>query len=373
MLSRLRILIVLAATLFLVFPASALTLTDIAGRTVKLEGPAKKIILGEGRFLAAIGILDRKDPTARIVGMMGEFKRLDPAGFAQYTKAFPRLKDIPLFGLTSETSISVEKAISLGPDVAIFGVSGHGPSIDSKELIENLEAAGIKIVFIDFRDDPLLNTPKSMEILGKVLGREKEAAEYLTFYRQELARVSDVLAKAKVTKPKVFMENHVGLNGSCCRTVANGMMGRFIDFAGGENIAKAIVPGSHGTINLEYLITSEPDVYIGTAIGTPMGIEKTPKRIVLGVGVSRKVAQASLKRALARPGISGLKAVATKRAHAIWHHYYNTPLHVVAVQAFAKWFHPQLFKDLDPRQTLQTLHSRFQPVPLSGHYTISLD
>ncbi|MEY4561097.1 MAG: hypothetical protein RLZZ618_374, partial [Pseudomonadota bacterium] len=41
---------------------------------------------------------------------------------------------------------------------------------------------------------------------------------------------------------------------------------------------------------------------------------------------------------------------------------------VVAVQAMAKWLHPTLFADLDPRQTLQEMHTRFQPIELQGEY-----
>jgi iron complex transport system substrate-binding protein len=59
--------------------------------------------------------------------------------------------------------------------------------------------------------------------------------------------------------------------------------------------------------------------------------------------------------------------------HGIWHHFYTSPFNVVAVQAMAKWLHPALFADLDPRATLQMLYQRFQPVPLDGVYWVSLD
>ncbi|MBO6838753.1 MAG: Fe3+-hydroxamate ABC transporter substrate-binding protein, partial [Alphaproteobacteria bacterium] len=50
------------------------TVTDLAGRTVEVAVPVQRIVLGEGRFLPSLGILDREDPTARIVGMMGDFE-----------------------------------------------------------------------------------------------------------------------------------------------------------------------------------------------------------------------------------------------------------------------------------------------------------
>lgn len=352
--------------------AAAISVTDLLGRKVTLEQPAKKVILGEGRYLAALGILDRTDPTRRVAGMLGEFKRFDPAGYARYLKALPKLADIPLFGGTSADSVSVEKAISLKPELAIFGKSGHGPSPRTKALVDKISAAGIPIVYIDFRDDPLVNTPKSMEILGKLLGQEKEAAEFVDYYNAQLARVSDKLKDENPDRPGVFLEVHVGRDIPCCFTMGDAMMGRFVSYAGGRNIASGLVPGATGTINLEHLISSQPKVYVGTAIGSPATVRRMPKAIMLGAGATADSARASLKKGLDRKGIAELDAVRSGNAHAIWHHFYNSPLNVVAVQAFAKWFHPDLFRDLDPEKTLQTLYGRFQPVPLDGVYWTSL-
>ncbi len=368
-----RILTCITLCFITIHSASALTVVDLAGRTVKLDKPATRIILGEGRFIAAIGILDRKNPIKRIVGMLGEFKKFDPAGYAVYAKSFPEIENIPLFGLTSKSSVSVEKAIALKPEVAIFGLSGHGPSARSKPLIDKLEAAGIKTVFIDFRDNPLANTIKSIALLGKVMGRDKEAAEYIEFYKKELAKVTDVVKTIKSKKPTVFLETHVGASNECCRTIARGMISAFIEYVGGANISKKIIPGISGVVNLEYLIAQQPDIYIGTAIGTVAASKKAPTRIVLGADSSPEHAANSLKRAMARPGMATLTAVKNKRVYAIWHHYYNSPLNIIAIQAFAKWIHPEHFKDLDPAETLKTLHSRFQPLPATGKYLIELE
>ncbi len=79
-----------------------------------------------------------------------------------------------------------------------------------------------------------------------------------------------------------------------------------------------------------------------------------------------------LARSLTRTGIAGLDPVRQGRAHAVWHHFDNSPFNVVAVQAFAQWLHPQLFADLDPKALLATMQQRFQPVSLDGTYWTSL-
>ncbi|GAB4058168.1 ABC transporter substrate-binding protein [Uliginosibacterium sediminicola] len=350
--------------------AHARTVTDLAGRRVNLPDKVERVVLGEGRFMIALAMLEGAALPSRIVGSMDEFSRLDPDGYAQYLKRFPELAQIPRVGQASADSFSLEKTLSLKPQLAIFGLSGHGPSPKDETLLKGLQAAGVPVLFIDFRTDPLVNAPRSMRLLGQALGREREAEAYLHFYETELARVTDGL-RGLQRKPRVFLESRVGLREECCETMVRGMMGRFLDAAGGDNIARDLIPGEVGQLSAEYLLTHQPDVYIATAIGNRTTTQSGPQRIQMGAGISAADAQASLMRRLQRMPIAALTAVKTGRAHAVWHHFYDSPLNVVAVQAFAKWLHPERFATLDPNATLRTLYERFQPIPLDGVYWTS--
>jgi iron complex transport system substrate-binding protein len=101
-------------------------------------------------------------------------------------------------------------------------------------------------------------------------------------------------------------------------------------------------------------------------------VQSAPQRIALGAGVPADVARRSLEHVLQRPKIASLRAVREGRAHAVWHHFYNSPFNVVAVQAMAKWLHPDLFADLDPRRTQEEMYRRFQPIALQGEYWTSV-
>lgn len=347
--------------------AWAREVVDLAGRTVVIPAKVERIVLGEGRYIAALAILDREDPLRRVVATMGEFPLLDPGGHAQWLARFPRLADIPLVGKASPDSFSVERAIALAPDLAIFGLAGHGPGPQATEMIRQLEAAGTTVVFIDFFLDPLTNTPRSLDLLGKVLGREREAADFVAAYDAASRRVGDRLARV-ATRPLVFLENRVGLQEDCCASVGEGVIGRVIEQAGGRNLAARKIAGHSGTISLEYLLSNQPDIYVGTAIGNADTVVKAPRRIAMGPGVGAEQARATLARSLERPGIADLAAVKAGRAYALWHHFFHSPFNVVALQVLAKWFHPELFADLDPAATHRDLVARFQPVALDGAY-----
>lgn len=380
LLSRLSLLpywrMVACATLWLLAATAALatTVTDLAGRTVTLPTQVDRILLGEGRLLPALGILEQADLPRRLVGMMGDYETLDAAGYGQWRQRFPQLDKVPRVGRNHSGSFSDEQAIALRPQVAIFGMAGgHGPSKADRETLGRLEAAGIAVVFIDFRHDPIRNTPSSMELLGTVLGKRKEADAFVGYWKAQLERVQSRLAQrpAGSVAPTVFLENRVGLSDECCATMV-GLVGTLLDTAGGGNVAKGLIPGEHGTLNPELLLAQQPRIYIGTGIGSMATAQKSPLRIVLGADATPEAARASLMRATQRKGIAHLQAVQQGRAYAMWHHYYNSPFNVVAVQVFAKWLHPELFADLDPQATLQTLFNRFQPIPLTGVYWTGL-
>lgn len=347
-------------------------IVDIADREVVLEKSAAKVILGEGRFLAVLGVLGVEKPLTKVAGMMGEFSRFDPSGYARYQQAFPDIDQIPTFGHTSEQSVSIEKAILAGPDVAIFGLQGHGPSARTRHITERLEAAGIPVLFIDFRQHPLQNTARSIEIVGQALGLEDKAKQFSALYQQEVAKVTETIANAAPKHcPSVLLEVRADTSQPCCFSIAQGMFADLIEAAGGCNVAKDLLPGAVGELSLEHVMSIGPEVYIGTAFGATSPMPESYSRIVLGAGADDAMALASLEQLLSRQGIEGLPAVESGRAHGIWHHFYNSPLNVYALQKFAQWLHPELFGHLTPEATLDQLLDGFGDVDLAGVYAVS--
>ncbi|MEQ8287118.1 ABC transporter substrate-binding protein [Thalassospira sp.] len=372
-----RFLGFLAATVMCASAAQAgetITLTDIAGREVTLEVPVKHMILGEGRFLPSIGILDPENPVRWVAGMMGEFKSLDPASFAQYRDKFPEIDDIPLVGRRNEETFSVEKAITVEPDVAIFGMSGgHGPGSTSHEVLSVMGAADIPVVMIDFRAKPFENTPKSIRLLGKLMGKEEQAEAFVKFYEENLSKVTSRTAQI-IDKPSVFLESRVGLAENCCEAMGIEMIGKFVTLAGGENIFADTIPGIISQVSVEQVIVTDPDIYITTAIGSAgLDAETNARRIVLGANTSADQARSSLAHSMERTGLPLLTAVKDKQVYSVWHHIYNNPINVFALQAMAKWLHPDIYADLEPDAELVTFFERFQAVDLDGVYWVGLN
>jgi iron complex transport system substrate-binding protein len=368
--TRLASTVILGGTLALSSSAWAEKIVDIAGREVELPKKVDRILLGEGRLFHAVALLEGKQPLARIAGWQGDFRKLDTQSYAIYKAKFPEIDNIPLVGNTTADSISAEKVLTLNPDIAIFGLSGHGPG-RSSELVTQLEKSGVPVIFVDFRSLPLKNTVPSMRILGKALQREEVAERYINFYQENVEKVTKITKDIpEKDKPTVFIELKAGTSEDCCGTAGKGNMGDFIDLAGGNNIAKDLLPGVLGTVNLEKVIMVNPDIYIASGAKAP---GSTTPGLVMGPQATAEETQATAKPILARKGISSLKAVVDGRTYAVWHNYYNSPYNVVVVQAFAKWFYPELFNDLDPRQTQKALYDEFLAIEPTGTTWLELN
>lgn len=344
--------------------AKSIVVTDIVGREVKLDAPAKRVILGEGRQLTTLALL-HPDPVSIVAGWTGDFEKSGGLLYEEYLKAFPDMAKIPTIGSSGKETVSTEQIISLKPDLAIFGAGSHGPDARSADVIRQLEAAGIPIVFIDFRLHPFKNTVPSMQILGKVLGQEAKAAEFASFYNRRMNHIKGLLARhSDLPRPKVYMEM---IRGNVPPgSPGKGNLGEFIEFVGGTNIG-TILPGEVGTLNMEYVISEQPDIYIATGIAVP-----GEDGLVIGHSIYSFQTQQSLKNLASRSVVSPLNAIQQGKVYGMWHLFYDSPLNIAAVEALAKWTHPELFGNLNPHGVLKEINERFLAFPLKGVFFAEL-
>ena len=351
--------------------ADPITLTDIAGREVTVDAPVDRVILGEGRQVFFTAVLDGDNPFARVVGWRDDLRQASPESYEAYAGKFPELADIPTFGGFKDGTFDIEQAVSLQPDVMLMNLESK-QATEEAGYEEKLAKVGIPIVYVDFREKPFEHTPASMEIIGKLFGEEDRAAEFNTFYAEQMARVTDVIeAQENLERPLTFAERAAGYSEDCCMSFGDANFGRFVELAGGENMASPFIPGTFGTVNAEQIIASDPDQIIATG-GNWEAYVPGGDWIGVGPGADEDEARRKLAALMERPGFTGVKAVETGQVHAIWHQFYNAPYSFVAVQQLARWIHPELFPDLDPEATLKELHARFLPVDYRPGYWVSL-
>ncbi|GHE66114.1 iron ABC transporter substrate-binding protein [Camelimonas fluminis] len=336
----------------------AVSATDALGRTVTLPAPARRIVLAQGRQLNSLGFI-HPDPVSILAGWGSDFARQIPDAYMRYKTRFPAIAHVPVVGDgATPGGFSLERTVALAPDLVLAPRGGANAGAGHGDLVARLEAAGVPVAVVDFFNQPLTDTVPSLRAIGRLTGQDERTERFVSFYEGRLRRVAGKIARAR--RPRVFMHVHAG-GTECCSSPGRGTLNDFIQAAGGDNVASALLPGASGQISLEQLLVANPDCYVATG---GRHLEKSGG-LVLGLGVSRAVAEESFARLLATPGIAALGAVSGQRAFGLWHLFNDTPLHVAAIERLAGWLHPESCADLDPAATLAEA-ATFSAIPLDG-------
>ncbi|CAM5594702.1 hypothetical protein MAUB1S_10049 [Mycolicibacterium aubagnense] len=366
-LSRPAILVLGLALLFSSLgwrPAHAeIVLVDAAGREVRLEKPATRIVTNESLLLLSMALIDA-DPAAKIVGWAAP-RRLDSGVLAAFRKRFPRAMDIPEVGGVLPSKSSAEAILSARPDIFVVSIWDPGWS----DIVEILKSAGIPTIFLDSPRNSTLSpaevTAFSMTLLGKAVGQDVKATEYANFVKERYRLIEERLKDVK-DRPSVLVDAHAGA--VCCSSPgASNRMTEAIEMAGGHSIG-ADVPGYDGQLSAEFVLGADPKVYIATG-GPHLAAQGG---LVVGGGVSAQSARTSLDKVVGRDFRGELTAVRTGRAYAVSHQLSISALNFLVFECFAKWLHPEIFGDLDPERTLAEINQRFMAIPLEGTFWIGL-
>lgn len=354
-----RLAMSLCALLASVQVSSAeITLTDIAGRTVHLTAPAKRILLAANHYYPALALLSRNSADL-VVGAAGS------PGAQESGPGFEAGQDLmgkPRLGSIWAKTFSIERALELKPDLLIAAAQYRERA---SQIESTFAKVGIPIVYVDFDAAPSRNTAPSIEILGRAIGAEKEATELVDFYRRHVSRISSRLEAAKPSRPKFLMMAR-GPDGQCCFASANGGVLDYFDGLGLSNIADGAGPGRPVQLSLEYVIEKDPDVVVVKNLRSGPGS-------LFGQPPSLAQGKASLESLRSERRLRDLSAMRNRRVHAIDLFLLNSPLSILTFEALAKWLHPELFADVDPQATLDEINGRFLKTPLRGPFWVSLD
>lgn len=352
--------------------AQPITVSDALGRSVTLPAPAQRIVLTQARHLPVLALL-HPDPVSVLAGWSDEFRTSFSNEYQNYLERFPEIAKIPVVGRHTADSFSIEKTLSLKPDLVVLTASfaGAGPdgNVEDTPLMKRLTAAGVPVIVIDFFVQPLQNTVPSLRALGAAVGQQARTEAFIELYESHMAGIAKRLADVPADqRPPVFVHAHAGST-DCCNSPGTGTFNDLISFAGGHNIGSDVLKTVTGRLNFEYINTRNPAVYVAT--GTGAG-KRASTGLTIGTGISPQAARESLQRIIDGNRLNALPAVRTHNAHGIWHAFNDSPLHVILIEALAKWMHPERFADVSPEATLAEVNRRFLTVPLQGTYMVDL-
>lgn len=359
-------LTLLAALSVTAFGANAATKTiqDVIGRKVTADLPAKKVLLGF--YFEDYMAVGGEKAFDKVVGISREaWEGWRPANWALYTAHRPSLKTLPDVGEVEAQTFSVEKVLALKPDLVVLAdwqYKGLGPDI------KRLEDARIPVVVIDYNAQTLERHLASTLVLGEVTGETARAKKIAGEYRAAIEQVQSRIAKAKLPKPRVYVEFGNKGPAEYSFTYGKNMWGAMATMAGGDNIAAPFVEW-WGPINPEQVLASRPDVVVISGTENV----KNPTAMQLGQGVAKVGASQRLTGFTGRSGWNALPAVQNKRVYGVYQGASRSITDFAMVQYLAKAFYPSLFKDINPEANYLNFYKHYLPVVPQGTFTVGLD
>ena len=367
LISRFMRMVILFVSVLCVTSAWSATVevTDALGRKVKITTPVHRVVLNFNfeEFTAVTG----KEGWTKVVGISrAPWEGWRPAIFSRYAAVLPNLQAMPDIGNSDDGTFSAEKVIALKPDV-LFVAEWTYKSLQTAR--DQIEAAGIPIVVIDYNAQMLERHISSTLAIGKVMGTEQRSQELASLYEREYKSVLARIAKAGgASNKKVYVE--LGQAGP--ETIGNSysgtMWGKLFTTLGAVNIADGKLTGPWGPLNAEAVIAENPDLIF---IAGSSWVNK-PKAVKTGYDATPEITRKSLDTYAQRAGWSGMKAIKNGEMHAIEHGLCRTLFDFVAMQYIAKRLYPDAFKDVDPDASFRAYHAKYLPVAYSGTWMLPL-
>ena len=256
---------------------------------------------------------------------------------------FAEFQDKP--GVGSNHGPDSEAILNLHPDVVfILPVSGADAAADV------CEAAGITV--LRFYSGVGYGEPESYseEItkLGYIFDRKAKAGEFRDFYEGCLNPIIEKVEKiVEEDKPTVYYEGHAPY-------YLFGEPWAHVEYGGGKNIFD--IP--YGQVDPEAVMARNPDIIVKMAPGGGVtGYQLDPDDTTEVEKVREEI--------MSRPELQNVGAVKNKKIYVMSQYFgcgfgYSGARNFLQILYNAKWFHPELFEDLDPKAIHQEYLERFQ-------------
>jgi iron complex transport system substrate-binding protein len=302
-----------------------LTYLDSFGEAKTVDKPIERIVIQHYRIAEIIRTLGAED---RVVGI--------DESITWYPVYYPELSEKPCVG--GHMELNVEAILASDADLVISTSPGPG-------VMDKLEAADVDVLLTS---EPIGGL-KDIILLGYILDEEENAQEYIEWHRSYAdmiqKKVSDI---PKDEKLKVFIEPSYGIYDPGTATWGeSGGPTTTVELAGGKSISHDL-PGSWISVEKEWVLDQNPDVIIGVQWYEAYGLDNVTE------------IKAHHDAIMGAPGFDHIIAVEDDRVYMIKSLILYEP--TLGVCHFAKWFHPKLFEDLNPRAVHQEFVDKFQGI-----------
>lgn len=307
-----------------------MTITDSAGRDVIIPMPVQRIIVLNTDAAEALTILGAAN---KVVGIVDTIQ--------MKTEYFPELSNKQYVGKFSGPDYEMigeiaKEGDTIVPDILVIGYPDANKPYGAAEVAKNLAAfKNITMIGLDFDDPETIS--EVMTKLGTILGKEKEAKNYLDWHAEKRSQVEQ--AVTDMQRPRVYYElSSTGGIGALQTYGTEDGLNNLGRIAGGINIAGNLKE-QNPKVNWEWVCSQNPDIIIKVKIQVPLGWENGPSKDTIDLeNLQNEI--------LDRPGSKNINAVKNNRVYTLYRGMCYGTDNFVGMTYLAKLFHPEA--DLNP-------------------------
>jgi iron complex transport system substrate-binding protein len=218
----------------------------------------------------------------------------------------------------------MEAIAGLQPGLVIAYGRNPGPLLERKMAL-----FGIQVLRLDLYKVNTLE--REVQVLGRMLERQKEAARFCGWYRRHLEPIREKTARTR-RHTSVYIESYTDYHAAGPGSGGHEMC----VLAGGSNIAGELaIP--YPRVTPEWVVSRNPEAIV--------------KAASYGNGYMSVSTEQFNKRRDAivkRPAWDHISAVASGNVHVVDSAIWTGPRALIGIAYMARWFHPALFTDIDP-------------------------
>jgi len=315
-----------------------ITVMDYTGRKVTVTQPVERIAYTHYSTAEALMILDAWDLVVAKDAYPYETE------ISETGKKIPEISS----PMGNPYEPNMELLYKLDPDLLVLDVI---PMPGMQELINTLEG-DIPVVTVKTYDP--LEIPRSFTVLGDLLDRKKEAADFIAWHKGTRKKLSERTKDlSEDEKTRLFFKTGGG-DPEDVMTFTDEIPYVLVrnKIVGCINVAGNLPArgGWAAEVDQEWLAVKDIEIMI---IGDPqMGRYGPREKDASEIAEHRR-------EVMELPVFSGLAAVKNDRVYMQAEAFTGTPRVLIGFAYLAKWCHPDLFEDLDPRELHQEYYTRF--------------
>ena len=305
-------------------PPEVVTINKPVERIVVLMAPSTEV-------LRSIGAEDK---------IVGVGSHIDDAEVL-----FPELSKLPCIGTWMGPGLDHEAILSLDPDLFMAFVK-------SPAYLDEEKLPGITIIGMNLRNPE--GFAERVRLLGYIVGTRERADEYINWHEgwaDEIKSRTEALSEDE--KPRVFHWSFFQPGGGYKTVHETGRIHQMCDIAGGKDMAEGL-SGTWPDVAAEWVIDQNPEIIVAQSYSA---------YISSGYGSDDPSEMAAAREdILNRPELAEVTAVKTGDVYMMAFLDIATGGSgcLIGTAYMAKWFHPELFEDLDPQAIHQEYLTEFQ-------------